>query len=306
MKESYNINEVSDKNKVRSHEYVIGDIHGCFDEFQELVLKINGVDPEATFILVGDIIDRGRQSMEILDWAMQNVNRKGTRFKMILGNHEYDKIKMLDEYLAGNETHAYCYDQYHFLRLVKDYGLSNEQILEIRNFFSTLPVYYETNANLKLENGKTRKQHYIIVHGGVCDYVNKNGTFMRSILSKSAEARLRMMCGRTPVENIVWKRNYLGNSNIGNTIVVHGHTPTIMEDLTEQGANRGRIDYRSHDINIDCGLVYRSYDRCANLASICLDNLEEYYLYDYLEELECNSKALFYKSEMLGNRKEYR
>lgn len=284
-----------------SHEYVIGDIHGCFKEFQELVLKIMGVDPEAQFILVGDIIDRGKQTMEMLDWAMQNVNRENSRFKMILGNHEYEKIKLLDEYLAGNNKDIFCYDYYDFIKLIEEYGLRKEEILKIRDFFATLPVYYETDANLKLTNGKTRKQHYIVVHGGVCSYVNKNGTFKKSILSKSAETKYRRICGSTPVENIIQERNYFGNNNIGNTIVVHGHTPTIMRDLIVRGAIRGRIDYRSHDINVDCGIAYHDYwERYANLSAICLDNLEEYYLYDYPEELE--DKVPFFKSQMLGKR----
>lgn len=281
-----------------SHEYVIGDIHGCFKEFQELVLKIMGVDNEAKFILVGDIIDRGEQTMEVLNWAMQNVNRENSRFKMILGNHEYEKIKLLDEYLACNNKDSFCYDYYNFLKLIEEYSLSKEEILKIRDFFATLPVYYETDANLKLINGKTRKQHYIIVHGGVVNYVNKNGTFMKRVLSKSAETIGRMKRGITPVEEIIQERNYFGNTHIGNTIVVHGHTPTIMRDLIVRGANRGRIDFRSHDINVDCGIAYRdNWEIYANLSAICLDNLEEYYLYDYPEPI---NKIPFYKNEMLS------
>lgn len=298
-----NINKSGDKNKIRSHEYVIGDIHGCFDEFKELVNKINDVDPKAQFILVGDIIDRGSQSIEMIDWAMQNVNKEGSRFKMILGNHEYDKIEVLDAYLNSDDRYIYYNDHYRFTNLIRDYGLSSEQILKIKDFFSTLPVYYETNANLRLTNGKIRKQHYIIVHGGASDFVNKDGTFKRSALSSRAIDESKMLYGSSPAERIVWERNYFGNPYIGSSIIVHGHSPTIMRDLVVRGATRGRIDYRSHDINVDCGLVYRDkWERCANLAAICLDNLEEYYLYDYPEDLVGNLEIPYYKSEMLGKR----
>ncbi|WP_155885994.1 metallophosphoesterase [Lachnospira multipara] len=42
--------------------YVVGDIHGCFDEWITLKNNIEKIDEEACFILLGDIIDRGNKS----------------------------------------------------------------------------------------------------------------------------------------------------------------------------------------------------------------------------------------------------
>ena len=39
----------------RKH-YVIGDVHGCYEDF--LLLKERIRDPEATIILTGDFLDR--------------------------------------------------------------------------------------------------------------------------------------------------------------------------------------------------------------------------------------------------------
>lgn len=45
--------------------YCISDIHGCFNEFQDMLKLINFQKEDELYIL-GDIIDRGPQSAEML------------------------------------------------------------------------------------------------------------------------------------------------------------------------------------------------------------------------------------------------
>ena len=54
---------------------IVGDIHGCFDEFNELTIKLGyewksgyPVHPERRKLaFVGDLTDRGPQSIKIID-----------------------------------------------------------------------------------------------------------------------------------------------------------------------------------------------------------------------------------------------
>ena len=79
-------------NKVlkNSWHYVVGDIHGCYQEFLKLETKIfdhakkNKKKP--IIVSVGDIIDRGPCSKEVTEHFIEG-RRKGTH-DVVLGNHE--------------------------------------------------------------------------------------------------------------------------------------------------------------------------------------------------------------------------
>ena len=63
--------------------FIIGDVHGCFDEVMELLEKNGyqkGVD---VVIFVGDMIDRGPKIKEVLEFAMNTP-----RVHSVMGNHE--------------------------------------------------------------------------------------------------------------------------------------------------------------------------------------------------------------------------
>lgn len=52
----------------KGKHYVIGDVHGCYEDFLLLKEKIEKRDPEATIILTGDFFDRGPEVWEMLGW----------------------------------------------------------------------------------------------------------------------------------------------------------------------------------------------------------------------------------------------
>jgi len=69
------------------HTWAIGDIQGCFDEFLELVALIDQrstAQGPARLWLVGDLINRGPASLEVLQWVIENEDR----CKVVLGNHD--------------------------------------------------------------------------------------------------------------------------------------------------------------------------------------------------------------------------
>ena len=63
--------------------YVTADLHGYpLEKFQQLLKKVNFSDEDFLFI-IGDVVDRGFDGVEILKWLMEQPN-----VELILGNHE--------------------------------------------------------------------------------------------------------------------------------------------------------------------------------------------------------------------------
>ena len=76
----------------------IGDVHGAFDEFVEILQTSGLIDAKrqwaggtAVFVQTGDIFDRGPKVREALDLLMRledEARRAGGRVEFLLGNHE--------------------------------------------------------------------------------------------------------------------------------------------------------------------------------------------------------------------------
>lgn len=246
--------------------YVIGDIHGCFDELMRLLNKIEDKDSEARFFFLGDFIDRGPKVWETLEWMMDHITLGG-KYQSVIGNHEYMVCQWYNRYyypLYRKGELEYCPDTtYDFKEQLEAHtDFSVEAISKIVDFFETLPTEIDFQCE---ENGIDFK----IVHGFIVD---------REEQEYSDEAYR---------ESVVWKRNYWGNS--GEEVIVHGHTPTFVEDywLRSNGLDRkGMIGYRRNAINLDGGCVFHSnvMHPCF-LCGICLETLEEFYDADFNEKL---------------------
>ena len=74
--------------------FAIGDIHGCFNPFYELVVKIIELKKSDHLILLGDYIDRGGQSKEVIDFII-DLDKKGFQITPLSGNHE---VMLIDAY----------------------------------------------------------------------------------------------------------------------------------------------------------------------------------------------------------------
>lgn len=64
--------------------YAIGDIQGCYHAFQALLARVQFNPKRDSLWLVGDIINRGSGSLEVLRWCYQHQNI----IKIVLGNHD--------------------------------------------------------------------------------------------------------------------------------------------------------------------------------------------------------------------------
>ncbi len=69
--------------------YAVGDIHGCFDLFQALLSKL---EPEIPVICVGDYIDRGPHSAQVLRFLQMHPE-----ITCLMGNHEVMLLRFLDD-----------------------------------------------------------------------------------------------------------------------------------------------------------------------------------------------------------------
>ena len=67
--------------------FVIGDIHGCFNELQELLDKASILDDDRV-VALGDIVDRGPGSVQVLDFFSNNPARRS-----LMGNHERKHVR---------------------------------------------------------------------------------------------------------------------------------------------------------------------------------------------------------------------
>jgi serine/threonine protein phosphatase 1 len=111
--------------------YVVGDIHGCYDELGLLLDKIDEHAPDANYkiIFVGDYVDRGPNSKEVVEQVML-MQRKG--HVALMGNHE-------DMLLAGEFMYAEA--------TLRSFNASFMELPEyVTKWMRSLPKYYEDDT----------------------------------------------------------------------------------------------------------------------------------------------------------------
>ncbi len=63
--------------------WFIGDVHGCAETLARLVSRLGPLAPDDRIWLVGDLVNRGPSSAEVLRWASETRN-----VDAVLGNHD--------------------------------------------------------------------------------------------------------------------------------------------------------------------------------------------------------------------------
>ncbi|PYV46004.1 MAG: diadenosine tetraphosphatase [Acidobacteria bacterium] len=79
--------------------YVIGDIHGCFQTLQNLLERIGFIAGQDRLWLVGDLVNRGPRSLEVLRW----VREREDQVLAVLGNHDLHLLACAFEVASPKE-----------------------------------------------------------------------------------------------------------------------------------------------------------------------------------------------------------
>ena len=80
--------------------YAIGDIQGCYHAFMALLVRLQFNPKRDQLWLVGDMINRGSGSLEVLRWCYQNQEN----IKVVLGNHDLHALAVLHELKAEHKS----------------------------------------------------------------------------------------------------------------------------------------------------------------------------------------------------------
>jgi diadenosine tetraphosphatase ApaH/serine/threonine PP2A family protein phosphatase len=230
--------------------YAVGDIHGRFDLLQRLAAKIRRDIEEKPArriveIYLGDYVDRGPQSREVVEWLIKSPPLGHERI-CLLGNHEDLLVHALASPAAmsnwlfngGGETILSYLSEGEPPDFPTSESLRASFLASLpathRNFFSWLPRMAAFGG-------------YIFVHAGI-----RPG---RSLKEQEPD-------------DLIWIRGaFLDSSKDFGKIVVHGHTPVHTPDV------------RANRINIDTGAVFSG-----RLTCLVLEGTDQRFLQAVSEE----------------------
>lgn len=226
------IPELPDNTRV----YCIGDIHGRADLLAELTAKINqdaaNFSGQIIVVYLGDFIDRGIHSKEVVDFLMEN-EQSGFEYVYLRGNHEQTLLDFLREDSVGRSWLTYGGQA-----TLASYGVAiakiptkREDFIEIQNQLrNNLPdSHYQ--FFLKTGNSYTLGS-YFFVHAGI---------------------NPRYPLTKQNPEDMLWIREEFTHYHKPfEKIIVHGHTVTIEAELLP---NRIGIDTGAYATGILTCLV---------------------------------------------------
>ena len=181
---------------------VMSDIHGEYKVMQQVLEKADYKPERDQLILLGDYVDRGDESSQVVD-AVKKLVANGA--VALLGNHE----KIMMEALHSGD---YKFWNMNGGENTRDSYESLEKMNEDVEFFNTLPLYYETDE-------------FIFVHAGVRPGVAMEKQNYQSLIWARPEEFSQykgktLVCGHTPVQSIL--NNELQNTpfQIGDIIYI--------------------------------------------------------------------------------------
>ena len=118
-----------------SRRIFIGDVHGHYDGLMSL-LKAISLTPEDQLYFVGDLIDRGAQSAQVVDYVRHQAHA------CVLGNHEQLLLNALaKERLNGQALHGWLYSGGQ--ATLASYHNNEDLLTQHLDWFRSLPLYLD-------------------------------------------------------------------------------------------------------------------------------------------------------------------
>lgn len=117
--------------------FAISDIHGCYKPFYELIVNTIKLRKSDHLILLGDYIDRGDQSKEVIDFII-DLGKEGFNITPLTGNHE---VMLIDAYHDPDALPLWLMNS--GISTLISFGIQDIRKIESRylEFFSTLEYY---------------------------------------------------------------------------------------------------------------------------------------------------------------------
>lgn len=257
--------------------YCVSDLHGHFDELMSLLEVIEFDSEKDRLFILGDIIDRGPQSAELLWWLMKEAPRS---VYCLLGNHEdmlWGAVEDIN-HLALRRNDSWSYNGgFETLRQIRSFNkYYPEWEAEIIEWIESLPLCYDLNINGK---------RFILVHAALQEQVKPPddmclkgfqdileidgwGVPQRSqamlwnriswLYDKYTEWPFDIVCGHTPVNTI------------------YNFTFDDLEIPWQQRKEGKSILHFGKELRkhlIDCGI-----NKTGCLACLRLDDMREFYI----------------------------
>lgn len=210
----------------QGNDYVVGDIHGMHDELLEELNRIGFNYKHDRLFAVGDLIDRGRQNLDVLQLLTSSwfYSVRGNHEQWAIDNFRYDNPQMQSSHMTHGGMWFYALDETWQQYVVKT--------------CQTLPLMLETEVN------GTRIG---FVHGDISDWdvarivikdllekdVGSDVTAVKLLwgctringnISLEVKGIDHVFLGHTPLQQVV----RLGNTTYVDTGAVFGNKLTVL------------------------------------------------------------------------------
>ncbi len=217
----------------------IGDIHGCSKTLQLLIENEIQLHKKDQLFLLGDYIDKGKRSKEVLEYILKLI-KSGFSIFPLMGNHEYFILRDI-EFCKVRKGKNQLKDIIESKDLLNLKGEIEDRFL---NFISNLPYFYELDK-------------FILVHAG---------------LDFNEEFPLE------DTSSMIYIRDFnVDRGKIDNKILVHGHTPIGLDEIKEQ-INAHQINGKIN-LDNGCVFKNDYTKRNKNLGHLCGLDLDKLKLY---------------------------
>ncbi len=201
---------------------VIGDVHGCYYTLKELVDKIKKKYPNIKIYCVGDLVDRGNNSFEVIEYI------KSQEILFTLGNHDYMfYTHFKDPHSSMAKTWVYNGSE----STLKSYINKSDELEKHLFAIKNAPLFIDT-------------EDCFISHAGISQKLKTK--LPEDILSNLTEVKNILSSDLSDRNSILWCRDELLNIGklqvVGHThrkeVFYDGNSNTVYIDTTAFGLNK--------------------------------------------------------------------